>query len=262
LKLDKLLVGTLAVVLVAGLGSPAFAGQSDTVSPIDQVTLETLFEPLTISEADDVIFDNGGMPDVDGGNPRIDQTLTVADDFILNEDAVITDFHFVLDTFFESTGDFTGTIEYLIFSDNGGEPGNILASGILTDLDFDQINDRFATVWYFLDVPFEAEGGVTYWFGLHTDFPNYAWSTTDAGQGSQGCQTFDDPPTGGWFCSFNLWFQITGHPPDVVGGEFLPIDSTALLLAGLQTSAIWMLPVLAGAAGVGAFYIKTRMNKE
>ena len=47
-----------------------------------------------------------------------------------------------------------------------------------------------------------------------------------------------------------------------VGGEFLPIDSTALLLAGLQTSAIWMLPVLAGAVGIGAFYIKTRMNKE
>ena len=33
-------------------------------------------------------------------------------------------------------------------------------------------------------------------------------------------------------------------PP--VGGELLPIDSTTLLLAGLQTSAIWMLPVLAG----------------
>jgi len=47
-----------------------------------------------------------------------------------------------------------------------------------------------------------------------------------------------------------------------VGGEFLPIDSTALMLAGLQSSAIWMLPVLAGAAGIGAYYIKTRMNKE
>jgi len=51
-------------------------------------------------------------------------------------------------------------------------------------------------------------------------------------------------------------------PCPVVGGEFLPIDSTALMLAGLQSSAIWMLPVLAGAAGVGAFYIKTRMNKK
>ena len=47
-----------------------------------------------------------------------------------------------------------------------------------------------------------------------------------------------------------------------VGGEIIPIATTALILAGLQSSAIWMLPVLAGAAGVGAFYIKTRMNKE
>ena len=50
--------------------------------------------------------------------------------------------------------------------------------------------------------------------------------------------------------------------PDIVGGEFLSIDSTALLLAGLQTSAIWMLPVLAGVAGsaFGILYIKSRRN--
>ena len=48
----------------------------------------------------------------------------------------------------------------------------------------------------------------------------------------------------------------------VVGGELLPLDYTSLLLAGLQSSAIWMLPVLAGAAGIGAYYIKTRMNKD
>jgi len=48
----------------------------------------------------------------------------------------------------------------------------------------------------------------------------------------------------------------------VVGGEFLPIDSTALVLAGLQSSAIWMLPVLAGIAGsaFGILYIKSRRN--
>ena len=50
--------------------------------------------------------------------------------------------------------------------------------------------------------------------------------------------------------------------PVKVGGELLPIDSTALVLAGLQTSAIWMLPVLAGVAGsaFGILYIKSRRN--
>lgn len=46
-----------------------------------------------------------------------------------------------------------------------------------------------------------------------------------------------------------------------IGGELLPIDTTALMLAGMQGSAVWMLPVLAGVAGVGAYYIRTKMNK-
>lgn len=57
----------------------------------------------------------------------------------------------------------------------------------------------------------------------------------------------------------NLDFCIA---PNVVGGELLPIDSTALMLAGIQSSAIWMLPALVGITGAGAFFVRTRMNKE
>jgi len=56
--------------------------------------------------------------------------------------------------------------------------------------------------------------------------------------------------------------DIAIRPLISVGGIEIPIDSTALLLAGLQTSTIWMLPVLAGAGAVGVYYIKTRMNKD
>ena len=48
----------------------------------------------------------------------------------------------------------------------------------------------------------------------------------------------------------------------MIGGELLSTDTTALMVAGLQSSAIWMLPALAGAAGAGAYYIKGRMNKD
>ena len=48
----------------------------------------------------------------------------------------------------------------------------------------------------------------------------------------------------------------------IVGGELLPIDSTALMLAGIQSSAIWMIPTLAGLAGTGFYLIKFRINKE
>ncbi len=64
----------------------------------------------------------------------------------------------------------------------------------------------------------------------------------------------------GTFLTILVQLQISHS--QAVGGELLSIDSTALMLAGLQSSAIWMLPVLAGAVGVGAFYIKTRMNKD
>jgi len=47
-----------------------------------------------------------------------------------------------------------------------------------------------------------------------------------------------------------------------VGGLPIAIDSNALLLAGIQSNAIWMLPLLAGLAGAGAYFVRTRMNKE
>ncbi len=43
--------------------------------------------------------------------------------------------------------------------------------------------------------------------------------------------------------------------PLFIGGELLPIDKTALLLAGFQTNAIWMLPIVMSAVGIGAFVL-------
>jgi len=36
-----------------------------------------------------------------------------------------------------------------------------------------------------------------------------------------------------------------------IGGEFLAVDYSALLLAGLQTSAVWILPIVLAGAGTG-----------
>ena len=47
----------------------------------------------------------------------------------------------------------------------------------------------------------------------------------------------------------------------VVGGEFLPIDSTALFLAGLSSSAVWIIPTLAGLAGAGVI-IRSRLHRD
>jgi len=76
------------------------------------------------------------------------------------------------------------------------------------------------------------------------------------------CNILWDVDRGIFGNTFAVQNVIVTIPEAQVGGEFLPNNPTALLLAGLQTSAIWIIPVLVGAAGAGAFYIKTRMNKE
>ncbi len=55
-------------------------------------------------------------------------------------------------------------------------------------------------------------------------------------------------------------FQISVGP--AVGGEFLPIDSAALLLAGAQTNAVWIMSALAviGSVAFGALYITSKKN--
>ncbi len=47
-----------------------------------------------------------------------------------------------------------------------------------------------------------------------------------------------------------------------VGGEFLPIDSSALLVAGAQTNAVWIFSAIAviGSMTFGALYLTSRRN--
>jgi len=43
-----------------------------------------------------------------------------------------------------------------------------------------------------------------------------------------------------------------------VAGELLPLDSTALFLAGVQSMTVWMIPTVIGLAGVGVYLVKFR----
>ncbi len=43
-----------------------------------------------------------------------------------------------------------------------------------------------------------------------------------------------------------------------VAGELLPLDSTALLIGGLSSMSVFMIPAVAGLAGAGIYLIKYR----
>ena len=78
------------------------------------------------------------------------------------------------------------------------------------------------------------------------------FSITDTGVGTlRGDYSFvgGDPVFGG------LAFNVDIVP---VGGTFVPIDQSALLLAGVQSISMWMIPVVLAGIGVGVFVIKRR----
>ena len=62
---------------------------------------------------------------------------------------------------------------------------------------------------------------------------------------------------------YNLHLSLQGGDLScLVGGEFLPIDSTALILAGAQTNAVWLMSALAviGSVAFSALYITSKKN--
>jgi len=47
-----------------------------------------------------------------------------------------------------------------------------------------------------------------------------------------------------------------------VAGELLSLDTTALVIGGLASSAVWMIPAVAGIAGAGIYLVKLRTNRD
>ncbi len=47
-----------------------------------------------------------------------------------------------------------------------------------------------------------------------------------------------------------------------VAGEIIPIDSSALMIAGLTSMSVWMIPTVLGLAGVGVYLVKYRANRD
>ncbi len=60
-----------------------------------------------------------------------------------------------------------------------------------------------------------------------------------------------------------LWINAALAEPidEPVAGELLLVDSSALVIGGLASSAVWMIPIVAGIAGAGLYLVKLRTNR-
>jgi len=55
----------------------------------------------------------------------------------------------------------------------------------------------------------------------------------------------------------DITIDMIESPMFMVGGEMFPVDTTALLLAGVELNAMWILPMIA-AIGIGAFVVSRK----
>ena len=56
--------------------------------------------------------------------------------------------------------------------------------------------------------------------------------------------------------AFTVDVALLPMQEEIIGGEILPIDVSALAVAGMQTAAMWFLPVILAGAGFAAFKLK------
>jgi len=100
-------------------------------------------------------------------------------------------------------------------------------------------------------------GGATPCSQLNCDDNNLC--TDDTCIEGQGCM--NDPVicvNPDHVCNPNIGLCEPPTPETPVAGELLPIDSSALMIAGLTSMSVWMIPTVLGLAGVGVYLAKFR----
>jgi len=236
LKLNRLLAGTLALVLIAGLVTPAFAQASDEGGVGQQVQ---------------------AGPSMPAGLVPIDGTWTEFSN--VAPDPSVSDGCLPADP--AGLSCIPSDAANSVFGDAPPWTFTCPTAGCsLTVTDAFNLGDQYevfdnaASIGSTPPVPLPAQAGdqCAGAVVLASDpelcvlDPNSSTGVFNLGSGAHSItitRIASDP--GVQFTA--AYFKIVIK--QAVGGELLPIDSTALMLAGLQSSAIWMLPVLAGIAG-------------
>ncbi len=255
----KLFAGFLALVLVAGMSTPAFAQESTFQVDVDPERLAAATAALT-AELEDIIYDNGGDPNPADGRFTSDFFFAL-DDFVLSEAKILEDAHFGLTIIGE--GNWDGTIEYFVFTDDGGVPGELVGTGNAINIETEGLVPGSMLVWFDLEEPIPLESDVTYWFGISTGGFSNGWFSTTAVTGNPSCSLFKDDLSLADCGPFDLWFQLTGSLDNIpIGGTSFPVSTTTLLVAGVQANmGLWSLALVGMVAAGAAIIYKTKSKK-
>ena len=182
-------------------------------------------------------------------------TIILADDFLLSTGAIVEDVHFFI---FDPDVVFDDVVFFTIYPDLAGAPDTTspIASGSGTNVmampDTLGVGCLCFEVWFDI-VPTVPLSAGTYWIALSGQTP---WQVIF--DNTQELLPMHVSVDGGFsffsFSGFGVPFTLTG----TIGGTLIPIDTTILLLAGVQSISMWMIPVVAAGVGIGVLVIKRR----
>ena len=218
--------------------------------------ITTTDNPITTqTDEDNVIFD-GGRAAFESALVFQSPLAIIADDFVLNEEVFLTDVHFDVNQMVPDLLEF----DFFIYDNDNGNPGSLIVQGSAVNVhresfDPDAFGGESFRYWFDLDPPVLLQADTIFW--LRIDQTNVGpfealWYISNSPFGNKLSFSSDGGQT--WMkqgVDTSLNFVLTGPPPSVVGGELLPIDSTALLVAGVQANALWLIPVIVAAIGIG-----------
>jgi len=207
----KLLAGALALVLVAGSFSPAFA----------TVGFQNEYDPTNWT-----FNANGGDGSVDtSGAPG--KIMLIGNDN--NVPGINTEFTINI----QCNGDITFDWTYVTNDVDGPafDPAGFLLNGGLNQLTNNGGPDN------------QNGGSGVIPVVAGDEFGFYVFSS----DGSLGEAAF-------------TMIENFNAPTCQVAGELLPLNTSALMIAGLTSMTVWMVPAIAGLAGVGVYLVKFRKH--
>jgi len=268
LKLNRLLAGTLALVLIAGFVSPAFAvidnfGNTDEVLPSSPLNTrqETVFSPEAVNIATNGDFETGDFTGWTQFTTANGITNPAVVPFDTDGDTVATN----------SAQFRVGDAVFTGIEEGGGIFQIITTGGGTVTIKADIASD--------LPLPPSTttgndEGGVFTLFFDGVEVDSHTFGSLFNGDTKRS--TLNAVINGVSPGSHEVKFQMTRPftesmdtprqyiddvmvlaEPVVVGGQIIPIESTSLILAGAQSFS-WMIPVVLSVVGIGLFVVSRK----
>ena len=229
MKTGKLLAGALALVLITGLGNQAFAE-----SPLDNADDPPSQAQMVTTQATVINFDsfvnNGGGNGELTGNEFLGQGVVFSTpDLALNIGST------------PGSGSQPNSLgaDLQVNDFQGSLVIEFTRNQCATDVQFLIFNPPFSAT------AFDISGNP---LGTLSSSGPFDEVFSFAGLPVHKVVTAAQPDA---YAIDDFSFTLQQNCGQAVGGEMIPLDATMVLVAGAQTNAAWMIPILVSAAGIG-----------